>query len=340
MDAMALLCMLHADGPSTLKSLRQAGCGSLESIESMEEERLAKVLGGPPAAARRFVREARHLRERLGPERLGGGILDREESVVEALAAPLPDFASAPASTDSDVLRDEEFATAGGVEPDAFDEALAAWRTLDLEQPEGQPEEQVEELVDELPPAAPRARAEFEFGAELASAMRTLAEPEPEPEPAKSGTQLVPGRLDGLEPELCLELVAAGLETIEELADSDPLRLSESLGIPYSRLWRLACIARRATAAPPAEPPQVLHAVPAPQLDERPVDAKLSPSERPWKPTPSILELEWNREIRPQAPPPGRVTPGTIAPVSPHGSEQETAAGTNSEAEGAGGPFA
>lgn len=78
MDALALLCTLHADGPSTLKNLRQAGCGSLEAIESMEEERLSQVLGAPPAVARRFVREARHLRERLDP-----AILDREETHLD-----------------------------------------------------------------------------------------------------------------------------------------------------------------------------------------------------------------------------------------------------------------
>src|SRR5258705_4438939 len=88
MDAMALLCMLHADGPATLRNLRQAGCSSLESVETMEEERLSKLLGSPPASARRFAREARHPRE--GPR---AGVLGRGGSPGDAAApmsAPLP----------------------------------------------------------------------------------------------------------------------------------------------------------------------------------------------------------------------------------------------------------
>ena len=147
------------------------------------------------------------------------------------------------------------------------------------------------------------------------------------------GTRLLPGTLDGLDPEACLVLAAAGLETVEALAETDALELSESVGLGYGRLWRLACLARRAVAAPAIEQRPLLEAVPAPELLSQLPSAKLSPSERPWKPSPSILELEWNREIRPQAPPPGRALPGTLAESA---SEPESA---TTEPEGAGGPF-
>jgi hypothetical protein len=148
--------------------------------------------------------------------------------------------------------------------------------------------------------------------------------------PSIDGTRLVPGGLDGLDTELCLELAAAGLETVEALADSDPLHLSETLGIAYGKLWRLGCIARRAIAAPAPESAPVLQAVSASELGT-PLLEKLSPSERPWRPAPSILELEWNRELRPQAPPPGHTMPGVLA--------SDVVAERAREAEGAGGPF-
>ena len=336
MDAMALLCMLHADGPSTLKSLRQAGCSSLESIEGMEEHRLSKLLGGPPAAARRFAREARHLRERLGVDHPGGGILDREESVVETLPPPLTVIADPeplasrpelePVAGDfvdvgepmSDTTSDEE--PASDEEEDPVEQALETWRTLD--------HEDAPETVE----STSRARPEYEFGSELASAIRELAGSESSPETRAlpiHGTRLVPGGLDGLDPELCLELAAAGFETVEALADSDPVHLSETLGIAYGKLWRLGCIARRTLGAPAVESGSVLQAVSATELDAPPVPEKLSPSERPWKPAPSILELEWNREIRPKAPPPGHAMPYATDVTTERARE----------AEGAGGPF-
>jgi hypothetical protein len=361
MDAMALLCMLHADGPSTLKSLRQAGCSSLESIEGMEEERLSRLLGGPPAAARRFAREARHLRERLGAEHPGGGILDREESVVETLPPQLAAIADlgaldprpklepvagdfvdvdevmpvassallTPMTTSEveDPLSDEDPSS----DCDPVEQALETWRTLDREDaPESVDAVSVHPVSVQ---SSARARPEYEFGSELASAIRELAgsasAPETRGAPSIDGTRLVPGGLDGLDPELCLELAAAGLETVEALADSDPLRLSETLGIAYGKLWRLGCIARRTLTPPTPETSSVLQAVSAMELAAPPVLEKLSPSERPWKPAPSILELEWNREIRPQAPPPGHTTP-YATDVTPERAR---------EAEGAGGPF-
>lgn len=67
MEALALLCTLHADGPSTLKRLRKGGCDSLLAVEGLPAEELAKLVGISASTARRFAREAGSLRQRLAP---------------------------------------------------------------------------------------------------------------------------------------------------------------------------------------------------------------------------------------------------------------------------------
>lgn len=67
MEALALLCTLHADGPSTLKRLRKGGCDSLRAVEGLPAEELAKLVGISASTARRFAREAGSLRQRLAP---------------------------------------------------------------------------------------------------------------------------------------------------------------------------------------------------------------------------------------------------------------------------------
>jgi|KBSSwiStaDraftv2_1062776.scaffolds.fasta_scaffold146167_2 hypothetical protein len=276
MDAMALLCMLHADGPATLRNLRQAGCSSLESVETMQEERLSKLLGSPAASARRFAREARHLRERLGQ-----GLLDREESH-------------------------------GDAQPRALEAQLPA--ELVAEDPE--PEE-----ADDLPPRPVRARPEFEFGTDLAAAVRDItssmspADPDPV-EPVQIEQLLEVGAVDGLDEDTAAILAGVGVSTLDELAAIDALALSAELGVGYTGLWRLAGLARRAVALAGMPPP------------------KLSLAEGPPRTEPSILELEWNREIRPVPPPAVRAERENAAEREP--AERETTA----ERENAGGPFA
>jgi hypothetical protein len=101
MEALALLCTLHADGPATVKRLRNDGCSSLEQLEAYDAAHLADLLGVAPAVARRLGKEARVLRSRLG---LGGaedGLLDREEApepLVRATRDPLPGAAPGPSA--------------------------------------------------------------------------------------------------------------------------------------------------------------------------------------------------------------------------------------------------
>tara|TARA_R110002096_G_scaffold24453_3_gene76953 strand:+ start:1245 stop:3368 length:2124 start_codon:yes stop_codon:yes gene_type:complete len=92
MESLALLCTLHADGPTTLKRLRRSGCQSLQDLEAYRPETLATLLEVTPAVARRLGREARVLRERLD---LTGdtAVLEREEapeSLTAASTAELP----------------------------------------------------------------------------------------------------------------------------------------------------------------------------------------------------------------------------------------------------------
>jgi len=60
-DLLALLCNLYAEGPATLRILRRAGIRTLPNVVATSDWALAELLGGSPAAARRFAREAARL---------------------------------------------------------------------------------------------------------------------------------------------------------------------------------------------------------------------------------------------------------------------------------------
>ncbi len=91
MNAMALLCNLHAAGPVTLRRLRCAGLHSIAQLEDVSEEELAKIMNGPVSLARRFVREAHQLSGRLEADE---AVRDSDEFRVAATAhMPLPDAA-------------------------------------------------------------------------------------------------------------------------------------------------------------------------------------------------------------------------------------------------------
>ncbi|MCY2959560.1 MAG: hypothetical protein NTY35_05280 [Planctomycetota bacterium] len=138
MDGLALLCALHADGPQSLRRLRRSGCPSLESITSLDVERLAELLASTPTAAQRFQREAHHLIARLG----GSGSSRAESALLEAedgagIESPVP---SAPAE-----------------KPKAYDAALVRWRELDaLEDARSMAEPIVEESSAPAPHVSPR----------------------------------------------------------------------------------------------------------------------------------------------------------------------------------------
>lgn len=110
MDALALLCNLYGDGPSTLRRLREAGCATFTSLERIAPEDLAQILGATPLAARRFQREARLLLERAGE------VLADEES-----SAAVEGEQALQTSPGADGVQHEM----------VFERALAVWRTWD-----------------------------------------------------------------------------------------------------------------------------------------------------------------------------------------------------------------
>lgn len=68
MDALALLCTLHAEGPRTTRRLRHLGVHSLDALGQLPPEELAEALESGLPMARRFLREAAVLSERLRRE--------------------------------------------------------------------------------------------------------------------------------------------------------------------------------------------------------------------------------------------------------------------------------
>jgi hypothetical protein len=133
MDALALLCALHADGPAALQRLRQAGRSSLEQVLELEPESLAGLLATSPAAAQRFQREARHLAERVG-----AGLLEREDGELEHEGA-VPVRHSAVPGREGAAPQAE--APAAPAREAAYASALQRWRELDqADPPAGGPE--------------------------------------------------------------------------------------------------------------------------------------------------------------------------------------------------------
>ena len=62
MDPLALLCILFAEGPATLRTLHRAGIRTLGNLLATSDWALAELLDDSPAAARRFLREASRVR--------------------------------------------------------------------------------------------------------------------------------------------------------------------------------------------------------------------------------------------------------------------------------------
>jgi len=287
MDAMALLCTLHADGPATLKRLRQAGCDSITAVRELDPSRLADLLDATPAAARRFLREAEHLYERLDL-----GFLERESRDVGTRA---PDFRAAePPTTEDAATRafEAQAAAQGGAssiparpprtEPPSLghrdqrivEQVLQAWRKRDSDETARANESDGARSSDARAPrdagrsddgAAEAARAVHPdqilvahtevLHVEVAHAERVGAAPiesMPEDAPisresARSAGELFPGAVDGLDQATCLKLRAQDVHDVESLARIDALALSKTIGVGYMRLARLSSLARRAT---------------------------------------------------------------------------------------------
>lgn len=326
MDALALLCTLHADGPSTLRILRQSGCDSLDALTTLEIDRLAQLLDQTPASTRRFQREARNLRARLGDDRTDE-LLEREEAPAASvnLAAtgatrPLP---PAVRSEEPRAVREQETAVqqeeptqsppagtlttepvigAGDLasnERTILDRVLTAWREHD-------DAEQTSQSVDD--------------GAESDEAVMQITRP-----------ALRPGSLDGLTEECCRRLAQVGVDSIAELLERDPLELAQAADLHLTLVQRLQFLARRDQAERPL--PEEPLSRPEPAAPAAAPNEKISLAENPL----GEAGVGWDFELLPRS-----VT--THAPSSPlprdSAASRGEAAATSEGPADAAGPFA
>lgn len=225
---MALLCTLHADGPKTLRILREAGCTSIEKLRSLESTRLSRLLGLSPAAARRFLREAALLEDRLEPP------LEREEVMYPPTAnsgerspAP-PDYLPGSGGEDA-----SEPAAKPRYELDVRDRNLLErvvdrWRKADRKAPVES--SATPDPEPEPPPALP-SRVEEEAAVEVPS--RSTRE------------ELRPGQLGGLDKETCKRLLGGGIASLEELATCPIDDLVQRTQLSFTRVRTLQFLAGR-----------------------------------------------------------------------------------------------
>jgi predicted flap endonuclease-1-like 5' DNA nuclease len=309
MDALALLCTLHADGPATLKRLRQVGCSTLEQIDSIEVARLAELLGASPAAARRFVREARSLSERVG-----GGWLERDDSSARPLASPARESHGvpvAPAEPGDD--------TALSLGDSALVErVLSVWRERDqVDSPAATATTSARASIDRAS-IADRASAPIVSTAPLARAAAS--------KPSVPLHALTPGVIDGLDAALCARLAEQGVDTLDALAEADALTLAKALDLGYTRVHRLQFQSARAIAQRPVA-----------DARSQPATEKLSPSETPAQDFSLRIDFEPLLEM------PRSVLPAVERNVPNRAAGVDRAASLHAAAsphEDAGGPFA
>lgn len=232
MDALALLCNLYGDGPATLMRLKSAGFSSVESLDDIGASGLADTLETTEAAARRFLREARLLGERMVESGFeeearppiathGAGPVpiveleeraSRDRETVAPSAEPPVEPGPEPSLEPAPEQAREEAAAESAEEGTLVKEVLNSWRKQDT-LVEGDWEE----------PLA-------ESGAESAG---------------ESGTPLELRLLDGLSGAWCTAFSELGIRTVEELAEMDTLHVAEQLGEGLTRLDRFRFLARR-----------------------------------------------------------------------------------------------
>lgn len=265
MDAMALLCNMHADGPATLRLLRRAGMKSLSDVEERPPEKLADLLGVSPAFARRFAREARMLAERMGVAPLDpeeGEMIEPASALPHARLEAQPLRMEAPESSPRSIAR--------GFAPSAervlpSETQLETAREMSIFRRSGRPaarppeyrERSPYESVESYPSVEP---VENRPSGAMRSRSSSLTREEPrswepshprEPHPARAriltspGRTLRPGQIEGLDAALCDKLVAQGVITLEALVDSPGLKLAKRLEIPFTRLCDLQMLAKK-----------------------------------------------------------------------------------------------
>lgn len=283
MDALALLCTLHADGPATLKALRGLGALSLADVVAADPKRVAEGIGMTPASARRLVREARILAQRLDLEGL-----DAEEAPPEVAArggdAPEPPPTlpvEAPAGPEALAPADLDLVSRIVADAPAAESAAesAAGPAAEVDEPEP--------AVEPAPPVDEPERA---------AAPEEVTAP---PAPAAAPGEIVTGGLPGLDGTMVEDLAAAGITTYGQLAAAESLSLTRNLGVTFAQARRLRFLARRAADEPTAEGGTVAE----PELRE----VELTPRVAASQVAPSPVEA-------PAEAPPEAALPEAVAP--------------------------
>ena len=316
MDALALLCTLHADGPATLKRLRARGYSDLVTLIQRSSADLSADLGVEPAYGRRLLREAKLLAVRVGAEGL-----EAEEAPPVATTAPLGESGVAEPMPPTISI---ERAHAGemGSTLDASDRSLVD-RIVGQ-----QPAAELAEI-----PAAEIPNAETP-GTAFQEPVRQpvhvpMPAPEPAPEVAEEPGLFTAGTLPGLDAELVADLHASGIRSLSDLASAESLALTRSLGITFAQARRLGFLARRAAAAVEAPSgsaaPAPISAAPTrarqvqPEAQApRPVVARESYQEPtpPVAPVPVQPRVEVPAPVVDQAPAPAATPVAANAPVT------------------------
>lgn len=332
MDAMALLCTLHADGPATLKRMREAGLSTLEALAASRDEDIARILGSTPAVARRFQREASLLARRMGP-----GVLDREESAesparraVDARRRAIDPRVALPSMHGDDL--DATPPGAAGAAPSLtyreqkiVEHVLDSWRERDAQDgprdhapsqacarepheagrgDDGPAEAARARYPDDLHPDArtsdriPPASSTAGVAPRDGAASRRTSSPARGADP--SSILLHAGLVDGLDEELSQRLREAGVQSLAGLAAIEPLSLSQTLGLGYTRLLRLRGLARR-FAGEPAITPRPVRPAPAhrPEKTSLPLQPlKFSRAEVPCEVGSALLGWDFELELK------------------------------------------
>lgn len=210
MDALALLCNLHADGPLAVRRLQRAGYHSIDHLRSIPPEELAKILDVSPSFAQRFTMEARYLAERAE-----GTLLEGTE--VEEAAAFGPGTVQ-PATTRGTM------SGTWGLDPalrrsPAFSTTPVAPAVTPM----------TTSAVESTTPVVPTT-----FGPVVPTTFG-----------AATGTTLSPGLIDGLDAMWVESLRCEGVTTVEALAESPGLDMARRMGKPLSLLMDLQCLAQR-----------------------------------------------------------------------------------------------
>ena len=273
MDALSLLCTLHADGPATLQRLRGLGCGGLGAFLAMNADDLAEALSLEAAVARRLLREGRILAERLGSE-----ALEAEEAapVATPVVARQEAGPAAPALDEGDaalvarILSDPPAEESEAEESDA-DESSAASEPeplaaepfdLPVEEAPTEPAEEPSPVAESLAEETARALAFLNEESVEADMAAGAAQDESGPADETAGAvseDLIPegdepvapdaltvGGLPGLDSAMVEDLAAAGITTLGALGAADSLTLTRDLGVTFAQARRMRFLARRA----------------------------------------------------------------------------------------------